>query len=366
MSAAGLAASRVAAVAILLGGCVSPSPLDPKVASWLSDGATAVPDDRETEFAREADRYVARLGEAPGFVRLPSLDALYEEILGRILPPLQQGAPKLRVVTLRSVDRNAVALANGTIVVSAGLLSVLEDESQLAALLAHEVTHVIRRHALVAELFAEQSRSTVDRMRLSRDLEREADLEGLRRLEVSGYAPSGAARMLRFLEPADRAAPRVKAWDSHDEIETRARRLEQRTADATETTGRVGAERYEAALEGLLLTVAELELDAGELTRADATCDRILRRRPEHARAHFLKAEVARSLYPEGRNSRAARNAYETALALDPDDPRTLRAVGLMLREAGDLEGSRTHLRRYLELAPAAVDRLLIERYLGE
>ncbi len=41
---------------------------------------------------------------------------------------------------------NAFALPNGTIYVHTGLLSLLENEDQLASVLAHEITHVTDRH----------------------------------------------------------------------------------------------------------------------------------------------------------------------------------------------------------------------------
>jgi predicted Zn-dependent protease len=47
---------------------------------------------------------------------------------------------------LRDPVPNAFALPNGSIYVNTGLLALLDDENQLAAVLAHEVTHVTRRH----------------------------------------------------------------------------------------------------------------------------------------------------------------------------------------------------------------------------
>jgi predicted Zn-dependent protease len=47
---------------------------------------------------------------------------------------------------LRDSSPNAFALPNGSIYINTGLLALLEDEAQLAGVLAHEVTHVSRRH----------------------------------------------------------------------------------------------------------------------------------------------------------------------------------------------------------------------------
>lgn len=47
---------------------------------------------------------------------------------------------------LRDPEPNAFALPNGSIYVTTGLLALADNESQLAAMLAHELTHVMRRH----------------------------------------------------------------------------------------------------------------------------------------------------------------------------------------------------------------------------
>src|SRR5258706_9740307 len=48
---------------------------------------------------------------------------------------------------LRDPVPNAFALPNGSVYVNTGLIALLENESQLAAILAHEITHVLNRHA---------------------------------------------------------------------------------------------------------------------------------------------------------------------------------------------------------------------------
>ncbi len=47
---------------------------------------------------------------------------------------------------LRDPVPNAFALPNGSIYVSTGLLALMDNESQVAAVIAHEMTHVLRRH----------------------------------------------------------------------------------------------------------------------------------------------------------------------------------------------------------------------------
>src|SRR4029434_3674765 len=51
-----------------------------------------------------------------------------------------------RFRTVRDPQPNAFALPNGSIYVTTGLLALLDNESQWAAFLAHELPHVLRRH----------------------------------------------------------------------------------------------------------------------------------------------------------------------------------------------------------------------------
>jgi predicted Zn-dependent protease len=55
---------------------------------------------------------------------------------------------KFRVA--RDPQPNAFALPNGSIYVTTGLMTLIDNESQLAAVLAHELTHVMRRHTYAA------------------------------------------------------------------------------------------------------------------------------------------------------------------------------------------------------------------------
>src|SRR5260370_35601284 len=81
-------------------------------------------------------------------------DPLLEEYLAGIgdrLTPEQlraAGGPGFTFGFLRDPTLNAFALPNGHIYVHTGLLSRLDNESQLAMIVGHEMTPVTHRHAL--------------------------------------------------------------------------------------------------------------------------------------------------------------------------------------------------------------------------
>jgi predicted Zn-dependent protease len=128
---------------------------------------------------------------------------------------------------------NAFALPGGFVGVHTGLIVTAQSESELAAVLAHEISHVTQRH--IARLFQQQkqagmaslaalaiailaARSSPDlasaavagaqyaglqtALNFTRDNEREADRIGLQTLERAGFDP---AAMPVFLERMQRA-----------------------------------------------------------------------------------------------------------------------------------------------------------------
>jgi tetratricopeptide (TPR) repeat protein len=71
----------------------------------------------------------------------------YLDRLGRSLVPEETpDNVRWRFRAVRDLDVNAFALPNGSIYVNSGLLSRMENEAQLAGVLAHEIAHVTNRH----------------------------------------------------------------------------------------------------------------------------------------------------------------------------------------------------------------------------
>src|SRR5260370_21449725 len=56
-----------------------------------------------------------------------------------------------RVTLLNSASVNACALPNGHLYATRGLVALANDNAELASVLAHEMAHVIARHAAIRE-----------------------------------------------------------------------------------------------------------------------------------------------------------------------------------------------------------------------
>lgn len=131
---------------------------------------------------------------------------------------------------------NAVALPGGYIFITKGMLEKLITEAQLAAILAHEITHIVARHvsanmsreigisillsAVTSDktpegvlTVAELGRKILG-LQYSREDEQEADLGGLDYMVWAGYNPYGMVETMQMLEQENAVRP-IEFLSSH-------------------------------------------------------------------------------------------------------------------------------------------------------
>ena len=106
-------------------------------------------DDRRALREVTAD-YQRAIGAANGFwTHLQVQDYLQRQLLAVQPNPMMPGRPgTFRLRVLSTTTPNALALNDGTIILTTGLLTTLRTEAQLQAVLAHEIPHVVLDHAL--------------------------------------------------------------------------------------------------------------------------------------------------------------------------------------------------------------------------
>jgi len=155
---------------------------------------------------------------------------------------------------LDSPVQNAFAVPGGVIFVSRALVSILEDESELAAVLAHEVGHVSAKHALKstqrAQFFEGVGTITAASVRgdkgkkfasaigdmqtvlfdkgLDKEMEFEADLAAMETSYRTGYDPAAMIRVLEKLQKLEATSKDKKgSWFStHPPLAERIARLQ--------------------------------------------------------------------------------------------------------------------------------------------
>ena len=95
--------------------------------------------------ARENPRVIAEYG---GVYSDPDIEAVLAGIVGELIQASDDPTRRYRITVLNSPVANAFALPGGYLYVTRGLLALANDRSELAAVLSHEIAHVLANHAL--------------------------------------------------------------------------------------------------------------------------------------------------------------------------------------------------------------------------
>jgi beta-barrel assembly-enhancing protease len=187
---------------------------------------------------------------------------------------------------------NAFAASGGFILVNKGLLKAARNEDELAAVLAHEVAHTVRGHALgsikkarMAGVYKEMLDSTVqlDEAQLgsltkafegamddmidsmvvkgySRDTEFEADKIGLKIMVDAGYDPNAFITLLENVEKKLPKAAEGGMKATHPSPKDRIAKLKGEVGKYTaETKPSVRAERFKTMISALDEPTASLD-----------------------------------------------------------------------------------------------------------
>lgn len=155
---------------------------------------------------------------------------------------LQTNYP-IHIYVIESKEINAFAVPGGNIFVYSGLLDKLNTYEEYVALLSHEATHVIKRHSLksilssatsglllsyffgdIASLsgWAVSKADEFKQLDYSRDLETEADQNGLQLMISNQVSPKGMLDLLEVLKKESTEMPAMmKYLSTHPETETR-------------------------------------------------------------------------------------------------------------------------------------------------
>ncbi len=156
----------------------------------------------------------------------------------------ETGYPFTYTVLADTRTANAFAGPGGFIYITTGMINMLENESQLAAALAHETGHVIRRHSVrqiqeqsAANLAIGLLSQVTDRdlnnrltqlgeyllfQRFSRADETEADIVGTQLMVNAGYNPEGMVQLLDKLNKLDSQGIVIGFLQSHPPSAARA------------------------------------------------------------------------------------------------------------------------------------------------
>jgi predicted Zn-dependent protease len=145
-----------------------------------------------------------------------------------------------RVYVIRSPVVNAYALPGGHVVITTAMLRELSGPDELAAVLAHEITHVTKRHTTRGMFKREGLRllfrlvsgddsavgaiGAIGQLSYSRDDEMEADAGAADLLARAGISPLALARVYERMAAKEGGGPRLAFLSTHPSSEARRER----------------------------------------------------------------------------------------------------------------------------------------------
>jgi len=289
----------------------------------------------DLEVLEQSDLLDVRLGR-DGLILANEPASVYLNRIGHLLIPKDLKIERVtwKFQAVRDPQPNAFALPNGSIYVTTGLLSLVDNESQLAAILAHELTHVMRRHTyqhnrsnrkkfltmnIMSAIGAYAPMSAVGAVIMvvttvapfimvatmygySRELEREADLKGIDMMISAEYPPEEMIQVMKLLDKDIEGENIRLFYNDHPSLDERIRYLSGYLgARADKVTPQMALNRERAAyfrnMEPVMRSNLQLCINSGRYRSAVYLAQRLVDFHPDSENLFWL-AEAHRTLGP--------------------------------------------------------------------
>ena len=176
----------------------------------------------------------------------------FQEILSALGSSVPHSPYKFRVTVVNSPAVNALAAPGGNMVIFRGLLEKTTTPEELAGVLAHEMQHILQRHATRALLqqvsmrillaaavgdarglsYGLEGAQTLGMLRYSRQKEEEADREAVKMLIASRIDPRGLLTFFETVQKESKKSLKLPSYlSTHPDLEERIQRLKTLTAN---------------------------------------------------------------------------------------------------------------------------------------
>lgn len=328
----------------------------------------------------------------------PLLERYLTDMLHRLVAASEDAPPydyRIRVVTDPAV--NAFTFGAGFIYVHGGLLARMENEAQVATVLAHELAHVTQHdvvdgfeEAVGAQILSQVGFQVLDETGLvspeilelaypftmsamingmGRSRESRADGLGLQYMAAAGYDPHEAAHTFEILLKEYGDPPPIVTffWGNHPSNSSRIEKLSETAAYAYAdvTTGVVNTEEYKRRTRELVVATGVLDFESQRYNTAADLFDRARRVYEDDPVAHYYLGRIALETGGAGDLDRALAH-FEKASEVGEDYAPAFRELGLAHYSKGNTQEAIVSLERYLKLAPGADDAARIRQAVRE
>lgn len=363
-------------------------------------------DQSEAEFMTMASKEIGQLKEQIEPFENPELQE-YVSRIGRSLVPdwIDPNEFNFNFTVIDDPTLNAFALPDGTVVVHTGLLSVLENEAQLATVIGHEIAHATHRHGYRGyknaqkmswlQLGAMVAGAVVDTQTDSRlaetlvglgsglaisaavnghgrDLEDDADRIGLHYMVDAGYDPYEAPVVWQRFNQHVQDQNAVVNWFFSDHsthkarISNLTREINAHYRDGFDRSSVKTYEgRYQGMMEPLRRHTAIQDVHRKEYKNAAKHFSESLEKDPRDAEAHLYMGKIIWGTGGPGAADRAL-EAFKTAARLEPQYPDPYREMGVVHYRMEDHRAAVQAFETYLQMKPNAPEEQEIRAYLAK
>lgn len=265
----------------------------------------------------------------------PGLDAYLTRVGNALVADQKLENVEWKFRALRDSVPNAFALPNGSIYINTGLIALLDDENQLAAVIAHEITHVTHRHTylrnrtmrkvmlamnilntigtwtpvggtvgIAVDLIASISpiMLAISVLGYSKDQEKEADLEGMKAATAAGFAPDGMPNSFKAMQRDIEGEHLNSFYSDHPALQTRVNYTSATLpADAkkpTEEEAKTARDDYLALMEAVDRHDVEIAMNEARFRSAVYISQKLVDLHPDSSENVFYLAESYRMLGP--------------------------------------------------------------------
>jgi len=362
-------------------------------------GTNPVTGKREIQFVSESQEIQigeknyapSRQAEGGDMEVMPELTAYINEVGQKLAAVADRKLPYEFKVLNNSVP-NAWAMPGGKIAVNRGLLTELKSESELAAVLGHEIVHAAARHGAKAQergtlmqagMAVAQVGAAVGgvdsnvaglalagagvglqmtQMKYGRDQELEADHYGMKYMKLAGYDPTGAITLQEtFVRIANEKGAKQGFFDrmfaSHPPSTERVEKNKE-MATTLGVGGDVGETAYSmriAALTKAKPAYDKFDQATAALKKKDYTAAKNLAGEastllPLEGRFHQLLGEIE----VEQKHYKEAIPHYEQAIQYNPSYFGSYLGAGIAQFQSGNKVKAQEWLKRSHDLFPTA------------
>ncbi len=206
----------------------------------LAKGVSAMTTEEEKKLGK---RVLLEIQKEADFVRDLNVQAYVERIGYSLVDQLGPTPFEFKFYVVNALDPNAFAIPGGYIFVTTGLIVLADNEQEIAGVLSHEISHVTQRHvaqmiekskrlnlatlaAMIAGILAgrggagtaaavsmAQATAGALTLKYTREMETDADQNGLHLLIKAGYDPTALITFFNKLQKVSLVmAPNIPAY----------------------------------------------------------------------------------------------------------------------------------------------------------